>query len=569
MNKSKTFVGVKFRAMCIAATFSMLVEYTLALTDKIIAGHILGEAALAALTLADPMTLIIAFISCVLSAGAGMTVSAELGRGDRRKAGEQFSQTLILALGFGLIISFLYLIFNDGIVFALAGDRPEAAYVNDYFRYVPLLPVPMLLNAVFYPIVLYQGGEKYCNYSAVLSIIGNMGLSFVLAFTIGMKGISLATVIGSWAGLVPLIGFMFTDKGRLKFRWHLSLKDIRGMGVYSIGNSITYLYMAVFQACMNMYLLSRFNTTAIVVFTGVVNLIGLFAALSDGIGDFLLPMLNMYRGEGNVVGERNTMQVARKASFVEGLGVGIVILVFANLLSTFLGVDDPSVRGDFAAAARIYALCAPIFYVINIYVKYYLYTDRIRTSLLLSFCLNLVLPLAFGLLGGAALGMTGIWIGISASRLVLAVCAFMLIGRQEGSDGLCMFLDQKRMRCQHCWNAELTEKGIGFLMENAEQLMLEKGISREIINKVLLAMEESQMAALNHNKNNASVLVECTLYLEDTITLVMRNTGIAHNAVAFNPEGDENDLVSYKLLSLIRNKSYNMVNGSNRLIFKF
>lgn len=569
MKKKNTFMSVKFRSMFIAATFSMLVEYIMGLTDKIIAGHFLDEAALPALTLVEPLTLIVAFVSCVLSAGAGMQVSAALGRGDQKKAEEQFSQTLILAVGIGMVITIAYLIFSDQIVNVLAGGRPETEYVADYFRFARLLPVPMLLNAVLYPIVLYRGGEKYCNYSAVVSVIGNIGVSVVLAFIMGMEGISLGTVIGSWAGLVPLIAFLFTEKGRMKFRFHLSLKDIKGMGVYSIGNSVIYLYMAIFQACMNSFLLSRFDSAAIVVFTGVVNLSGLFAALSDGIGEFLLPMINMYRGEKNVIGEKRTMTTALRASITEGLVVTVIMLLFAGVMPSLFGVDDPSVRGDFVAAARIYALCACFFYVLNIYVKYYLYVGKIRNSLLLSLCLNLVFPLVFGLLGGLTLGMTGVWIGMAAALPLLVGCAYLLIRQQKGADGLCMFLDQERMACQRCWDADMTQEGIASLMDSAEQFLLEKGVSRDRINRVLLAIEETQMDDLAQNKDSGKVQIECTLFLEDKITLVLRNTGVSHNPTEGGTDAGEEDQARYQILSGMQNKSYILVNGSNRLIFEF
>lgn len=42
----------------------------------------------------------------------------------------------------------------------------------------------------------------------------------------------------------------------------------------------------------------------------MVNLSGLFAPLSDGIGEFLLPMINLCRGERNVIGEKRTMTTA-------------------------------------------------------------------------------------------------------------------------------------------------------------------------------------------------------------------------------------------------------------------
>lgn len=569
LKTKKTFISIKFRSIFIAATVCMFLEYVMGLTDKIIVGHFLNSAALPALTLIEPLNLIIAFLACALSAGASMQVSASLGKGEQTLAEKQFSQTLILAVLIGTLITAVYLIFFRQIIAALAGSLPEAQYVTEYFYFARFLPVPMLLNAVVYPIVLYRGGEKYCNYSALFSIAGNIGLSIVLVFVMGMKGIGLGTVIGSWAGLVPLVFFLSTDKGHMQFRWHLSLTDIRDMGVYSVGNSIIYLYMAIFQICMNAFLLHHFDSTAIVVFTGVINLVGMFAALSDGIGEFLLCMINMYRGEKNVIGERQTMLTSLKASIIEALVIMTIILLFAGAMPSLFGVHEPSVRSSFINAARIYVLCAPFFYTLNLYVKYYLYIGKFFNSLLLSLCLTLVFPLAFGLLGGLMLDVTGVWIGMAAALPILLCCTYLLIRRQDGSDALCMFLDQKRMTCQHSWDVEMTEPGITTLMDNAERVMLDNGIPRSKINKVLLAIEETQMDDLLQNKNAAGLRIECTLLLEDKITLILRNTGVLHNAAEPSVDASEEQQLRYHILSSMQNKSYILVNGSNRFIFEF
>lgn len=567
MSRKGTFAGVKFRSMFIAATMSMLVEYIMSLTDKIIAGNFLETSALSALTLTEPLTLLIAFVSCVLSAGAGVQVSAALGKGDQKKAEQQFSQILILAVGIGTIATIVYIVFTEQIVAALAGGQPEARYVAEYFDYARFLPIPMLLNAVLFPVVLYRGGEKYCNMSAALSVVGNIGVSVVLAINMGMAGISLGTIIGSWVGLLPLFLFFFTKKGRMKFRFHLSLKDIRGMGIYSIGNSIIYFYMAIFQASMNAFLISRFDNTAIVVFTGVVNVSGLFAALSDGIGEYLLPMINMYRGEENVIGEKKVLNISIKASVIEGLAVMVIMLLFANFMPTLFGVDDPAVKSDFVNAAMIYSLGACFFYILNIYVKYYLYVGKTANSLILSLCMNLVFPLAFGLIGGFAIGMTGVWIGMAVALALLVAIAYIIIRRQRSADKLCRFLNQEKMACQYCWDAEMSQEGISSLMDNVEKYLSEKEVSRTCINKVLLAIEETQMGNLEKEKNSGKVLIECTIFLEETVKLILRNTAITYNPIEDNL--DEVNKTRCQILSGMQNKSYILVNGSNRLIFEF
>lgn len=569
MKKRSTFIGAKFRSIFLAATFNMFMEYLLVLSDKIIVGQFLSGAALPALTLIEPMNLLVSFAACMLCAGTGMQVSAALGKGDRESAEKKFSQSLILALGIGAVITAFYCGFSRQIVTGLAGDRPETGYMEAYFRYSRFLPVPMLINSVVYPVVLYRGGEKYCNISALITVTSNIGLSILLISVMGMKGIALATVIGYIAGFLPLLIFLRTEKGYMKFRPFFSFSDIRSMAVYSMADAMIYFYLAIFQICMNFYLLSRFGSTAIVVFTGVVNIAGMFASLSDGICEFLLSMVNMYRGEKNVIGEKNAMGITLKVGLLEALAVMILLLVFAGVIPSLMGVTQSAVRSDFIQAVRIYALCTPFFYVLSIYAQYYLYCGKIGLSLALSLFMNLIFPLVFSMLGGLILGMTGVWIAMAAAYPLLMLFAWLLIRSRKGADNRCMFLDREKMSRQHCWDVEMTETGIGCLMDRVEKVMQEQGISRSRINKVLLAIEETQMDDLLYNKNSKDVRIECTVYLEEKITLVLHNTGVSHNATQSTNRSEGKLQTRYRILAGMQNKSYILVNGANRLIFEF
>lgn len=561
------FAGRIFRSMFVASTFSMLVEYAMSFTDKIFAGHYLSETALSALTLTEPLTLLIAFISCLLCAGVGIKVTEAFGKGDLETAEKHFSQGVILAVGIGLTITAVYVAFSDSIVAMLAGEGDEKPYVADYFRFIRLLPLPMLLNAIVYPVVLYKGGDKYCNLSAVVSIFGNAGLSWLLVSKIGMVGIGIGTFVGSWAGMLPLIAFLFTKKGKMKFRFFLSWKAIRSMGVYSIGSSIIYLYMAVFQFAVNSFLLHRFGTAAIVIFTGIVNLSGLTAALSDGIGEVLLPMINMYRGEKNVLGEQETLNITLKASIAEGLIFSVAVFAFARLFPPILGISDPAIYTDFVLAIRIYSLCGCFFYILNHYVRYYLYIDKVKNSLVISLCFNLIFPLVFGIGGGLLFGMNGVWIGITLSYPLLLLCAYLVIRRQTGANKLCRFLDTS-LECKQClWSAPLTADGVSKLMDEVAGHLRQNHIDPKRINQVLLAIEETQMDYCEQEKKAGTHVMECTLSIEDEITLTLKNTAKERNAI---DEKDETvDHTRKLILSGMHNKSYVQVNGTNRLTFQF
>ena len=113
----------------------------------------------------------------------------------------------------------------------------------------------------------------------------------------------------------------------------------------------------------------------------------------------------------------------------------------------------------------------------------------------------------------------------------------------------------------------MSQEGISSLMDNVEKYLSEKEVSRTCINKVLLAIEETQMGNLEKEKNSGKVLIECTIFLEETVKLILRNTAITYNPIEDNL--DEVNKTRRQILSGMQNKSYILVNGSNRLICEF
>ena len=578
--KQKTYIDVKFKGIFVAATFSMLIEYLMSLSDKIISGHMIGSGALSAITLVEPFTLLTAFAACVLSGITGAPVAAAIGKGDQKKAEQYFSQSLLLAVVIGAILMTIYLVFTDKLVAMVAQGSAQAGYVRDYFLWLRFLPIPMLLNAVIYPVALYRGGEQYCNLSAICSVVFNIGSSIVLCHFIGLQGIGIGTVAGSTMGLIPLILFLLSPKGKMKLSLYFSLRDIRNNLIYSLGNSLTYFYMAIFQMVLNAFLMAKFDDSAIVIFTGVINVVGLVSALSDGIVEFLIPMLNTYQGEQNELGCKRVMEKSLKASITESLFLTVILIVFARALAIVFGVDDPALASKFAGAVRIYALSSCFFYVVDLYSKYYLYAGKAVLSLSIGCLKSLVFPMAFGLGFGMIFGLTGIWIGMCVAQVALLfACYFVLRANKKAGRDL-LFLDQAALTNEFMWNIEMSKDSIMQLITEVRTVLEKNGFSTNRINKAALAIEESQMRDLSLNKDPQKQVIECSLLVGNSnngtnsganndvnndVTLILRNTGVCSNILE---NQDEDPLSGQIVAGLFKNTgSYILVNGNNRLIF--
>ena len=120
----KTTFGVaKFKGFLLVATFSMLIEFLMGFADSVIAGNLLGETALAGLNLLQSPMNFVSFVACLLGTGTAICFSTEIGRFDRDRAAELFSQGVFGAALFGVVGMAAFVVGRDAFLCMFGGRR--------------------------------------------------------------------------------------------------------------------------------------------------------------------------------------------------------------------------------------------------------------------------------------------------------------------------------------------------------------------------------------------------------------------------------------------------------------
>lgn len=127
---------------------------------------------------------------------------------------------------------------------------------------------------------------------------------------------------------------------QLKFIWYLNPKDLVQMFKYSINDALLYLYLALLQAILNQFILFRYSSRELIIFSIVMNTVGFMNAAYDGFGNALESIVNIYRGENNVYGIRKTMKAGLKTALLFGTAMMILLLTVAGFLPGILGIED-------------------------------------------------------------------------------------------------------------------------------------------------------------------------------------------------------------------------------------
>lgn len=193
--------------------------------------------------------------------GAGSNISRNLGQ-KRIDIAKMFCSTsFFLALIFGVVISFLGLVFIEPLM-KLLGSTPTI--LNDakaYGFYILLSGPAMTVSCVLNNILRYEGKATFAMIGLTFGGILNLFLDPVLIFTFGMKtsGAGLSTAISQYLSMLILMMPFLTDKTVTK----INLKYV-SHHLYDIANIMITGFPSLIRQGLNSLSTSVLNNVAAV-----------------------------------------------------------------------------------------------------------------------------------------------------------------------------------------------------------------------------------------------------------------------------------------------------------------
>lgn len=176
---------------------SNIFQLTYNAVDGIIVGKFVGDEALAAVGICNPvMTLMILFLNG-LCMGAGILMGVKYGAGDHEALKLQISTTMISGVVFSLILSLSCILFARPILLLMQVNPSILDLTEEYLRVIFIGLIFTFLYNFFASTLRALGDSKTPLYFLMMSALLNVGgdLLFVIVFRLGSLGCAIATVI--------------------------------------------------------------------------------------------------------------------------------------------------------------------------------------------------------------------------------------------------------------------------------------------------------------------------------------------------------------------------------------
>ncbi|MDO4479346.1 MAG: MATE family efflux transporter [Lachnospiraceae bacterium] len=554
--KQNSFIISRFNSMLIAALIECSVSVIMGVADNIVSGNVISQTALSGLTLVAPFLTISLYVSTIVAPGIGVQYAELTGQMETEKANRVFSQGLIVSVFNGAVMFLLLTLFGNAYLTMMAPSAAvfeQAAAYLVYFRYMALLfPIACYISHVVY----WDGDEKLFLVASTARIICALGLSVLLAFKIGIAGLGIGSSIGLLVQILIDSLHFFRKVNTYRFRFALSLKVMLKTLKISLPDCVEYGVWAILSFTMSLLILTHANSDYLPLVTVILSVMQMYM-LFGGIGSVLLPMVAVYRGEGNIDGERRIMYHALRVAFWLGLMMTVIFFIFPQIVTVAYGIHEPAIAQVVLRVIRIVAVTFLTSAVGMTLSSYFLYTDRVGINLLSTLMQQLLGPIIGMIALTSIFNILGPALGVLFGN-VLGFAAFLLLmGLIKGFRTLPLLIKEPSPKMVHFFEFEVTPAGIRDMMTKAEALLQENGAAKRTIFKTKLFIEEIMTVVMNRNASSEKmVLAECTLKLGDDLTIILRDDGEIFNVLA--EDGTVDSLSSFILNGLMTKQQEKM-----------
>lgn len=504
------------------------------LADALCVGMVMGESALAAISLVSPIYMVFNVLHLGMAVGGSVTFAQLMGSGKVKQAVDVFRQMLLLALAVSIALAILGEVFVEPLLLLLGADPSQGeVYVMTKSYAVRLLAAAPLffLNMLFYYFLRCDDGERRASIGLAVSNLLDVGLSFVfvLGFGMGINGAVYSTIVGVGAAVLIYLPHFFEKANILSLglpRPNFSVM----FQCYRTGfsSSSQYIWQFLFFLVINNLLISRHGESGLAVFNVVLNISYLVVGLFDGVAATIQPLAATFHGERNRQAEQDTLRLALKWGGTLGLLLLAAVALFAPQVSRLFGLS-PDMVGMGALALRMYCVGGIGVGASMLLSAYWQSIGKEHQTMVLTFLRSFAVYLIFAV--PLSMGsLTYFWLVYPATEYV----SLLLVGvwQQVAHQNLQMAsLDESpifhRMLQQDT-------KELSGLLEECEEFCSLQGASMQQTFFVTMALEEMSQAIFTHAQESArsDIYIQITLFQSEPGVFDLH---IRDNAMAFDP----------------------------------
>lgn len=407
---------------------SMFFQYSYNLVDSMFVAGI-NEQALAAVSLAFPITTLMNALSVWIGVGVNVLIAGYLGQKNQQKANSAAALGVVISVVVGVLINFLSLFIINPYYSAFTQNKEIFEYGIAYMSVCVFMQIPNMVHIVIQKILQATGNMIAPMWFQIAGVVFNFVFDPLLIFGIGpfpkmgVVGAAVATVLGYVVStIIALIQLLLTkQKVKPVFKNCLEPQMIKLIFSYGLPSFVMNALGAFTVNFANMFLV-RYSDTAVAFFGAYFKVQQLIFMTVNGLIQGCLPIMRFnYRAK-----EYSRLKQANKSGTIIAtvmmiVGMLLVLIFPKEILFLFSASEEMCAFG--VPAMRIMSLGFVFSGFSAMIATYEQATDSIMPGVVVQLLRQGVLLVPVIWLLNSAVQMTGIWLAFPITEFVTFLVA--------------------------------------------------------------------------------------------------------------------------------------------------
>lgn len=441
-------IGVLMRKYSVPCIISLLVAALYNIVDQIFIANAsyLGSYGNAANTVVFPLTVVSLAIAVMIGDGCCAFVSISLGAGKKDDAHKSIGSAVILCIICSVILTAVYLIFQEQILTMFGGRVNEETFrqAREYFFWITVgIPFYMFGQAMN-PIIRSDGSPKFAMISTLAGAFANIILDpiFIFIFKWGMMGAAVATITGQILTAILAIWYLCHMKAiQLKknsFRIHGKLcKKYLPLGICSFLSQISLVasmaavnnMIQKYGAMDEIFGQAEYAQIPMAVVGIVMKFFQIVISIAVGMAAGCIPIVGYNIGAKRDDRAKSLFSHLLIAEAIVGAVATVIVICFPRQLIGIFGASNESIYyTDFAVKAFRTYLCMMTLATVNKATFIYLQSmGKAMTSTMLSLVREVVFGVGFALILPLSFGLDGVLYSMSVSDVLTFIISLIVI----------------------------------------------------------------------------------------------------------------------------------------------
>lgn len=441
-------IGVLMRKYSIPCIISLLVAALYNIVDQIFIANAsyLGSYGNAANTVVFPLTIVALAIAVMIGDGCCAFVSISLGANEKENAHRSIGNSILLCVVCSVIVTIIYLVFQEQILTMFGGRVNEETFVNakEYFFWITVgIPFYMFGQAMN-PVIRSDGSPKFAMVSTVSGAVINIILDpiFIFMFKWGMMGAAVATIAGQIVTAVLAIWYLLHMKAikLQKSSFKLSGKLMKRFLPLGICSFLAQISLVAAMAAINNMIRKygaldeifgqpQYAQIPMAVVGIVMKFFQIVISISIGMAAGCIPIVGYNIGAARKDRALGLFKCLLTAEAIVGAVALVIVEFFPRQLIALFGAANESVYyTDFAVKSfRIY-LCMMILACVNKATFIYLQSlGKAMLSTMLSMVREVIFGVGFALILPLFFGLNGVLYSMPVSDILTFIISAIVI----------------------------------------------------------------------------------------------------------------------------------------------